>query len=961
MRDVLSDLRSSGASLFGQGSRLLKLRFAERSGIGEEALLPHRLKGEERLSQTYRYTLECLSPDVHLELKTLLGQAVEIVLLLPDGGARLLTGLVTAAAQNGADGGFARYTLTIEPALATLRERRNSRVFQDKSVPEIVATILDEHLAQNSAFTGAFHYRQQLTQTYPTRSYTLQYRETDLAFIERLLAEEGINTRYTHGPDPDTSIRQGQGSEGRSRDRQSSGQNSHEQNDGDDSETDTSGIPQHTLIFFDSAPAYQEDDPHSTIRYHRTDGVESSDAVDDWNGTRSIQSGHTQLASYDYQAVSTHVGEDATRTQSAPGDTSRNSGNGRNSKAGNSKTDSAGAAVAALTGGLEDYDPQGPYYGADPAEVERYAKLRQQRKDQISKTFTGQSTVRHLTPGDSFQLIDHPIHDQDNPEDRQFLVTGLTFEAENNLTPEAKQSLGGLLSASGNSANSASSATAAGTQNTPPYRNTLETVRRHVPVVPDYTRTAHQKPTAGGMTTATVVGPEGEEIFTDAHGRIKIQFHWQRTQDHPEGGADYDDHSSTWVRVAYPGAGAAWGDQYIPRIGQEVTVSFLENDIDRPLVTGVVYNGTHRPPTFSGAGKLPANKTLSGHKSKEYKGSRYNELLFDDSTGEIRTKLSTEHGKTQLNQGYLIHPRTEGKGEPRGEGFELRTDNHGAIRAAQGLFLTTEAQNGATGKQIARDHAQSQADAALELTKSLGEVATKQLADTIEHGPEKISPDNAKEEKTTQGHLKHHIDALKAWEAGTNTDKESKTKNDEQGRQPIMVLSAPAGISALTAQNLSLAAGTNLDQIAQRDTNQTSGRRWLHNVGQHISLFVNGVKDKISLKLIAAQGKVQMQAQHGEIEVTADQNINVTSCKRKITIPAQKEVLLTSGGAYIRIKDGRIELHCPGILSIKAANRVLEGPDAMFVPMPQFPNNVCKECLRAAMRSGSPFVAPASA
>jgi type VI secretion system secreted protein VgrG len=81
-----------------------------------------------------------------------------------------------------------------------------------------------------------------------------------------------------------------------------------------------------------------------------------------------------------------------------------------------------------------------------------------------------------------------------------------------------------------------------------------------------------------------------------------------------------------------PSAGATWGSQYIPRIGQEVVIDFIEGDIDRPLVTGVVYNGTHRPPTFSGAGSLPANKTLSGHKSKEYKGSRYNELLFDDST-----------------------------------------------------------------------------------------------------------------------------------------------------------------------------------------------------------------------------------------------------------------------------------------------------------------------------------------
>jgi len=162
MRDALSELRSTGASLFGQESRLLSLRFAESSGIAEEALLPHRVIGEERLSKNYRYTLECLSPDSHLELKSLLGQPIEIAILLPDGGSRLLTGIVTRAEQNGADGGFAKYTLTIEPALATLAHRRNSRVFQDKTVPQIVNTILDEHLANNPAFTGCFSHLDRL-------------------------------------------------------------------------------------------------------------------------------------------------------------------------------------------------------------------------------------------------------------------------------------------------------------------------------------------------------------------------------------------------------------------------------------------------------------------------------------------------------------------------------------------------------------------------------------------------------------------------------------------------------------------------------------------------------------------------------------------------------------------------------------------------------------------------------
>jgi type VI secretion system secreted protein VgrG len=386
-----------------------------------------------------------------------------------------------------------------------------------------------------------------------------------------------------------------------------------------------------------------------------------------------------------------------------------------------------------------------------------------------------------------------------------------------------------------------------------------------------------------------------------------------------------------------PSAGAAWGHQFIPRIGQEVLVDFLEGDIDRPVITGVLYNGSHPPPAFSGAGSLPGNKTLSGIKSKELQGGQYNELLFDDSPGEVRTKLSSEHGTTQLNQGYLTYPRADGKATPRGDGFELRTDRHGAIRAAHGLLLSTEAQNGAAGKQLARDGAQRQLDAALALSQSLGDVATAQLADTVETGPEAIQPDNSTGAKKTDGHLQHHVQALKAWEAGTNTDKESKTAKEQVGQQPLMILSAPAGLAATTDQSLTLAAGSNIDQVAQRDTQQTSGRRWLHNVGQHISLFVAGVKDTISLKLLAAKGKVQLQAQSDAMELTADKDVTVTSCKDSITIAAKEEILLNvGGGAYIRMSGGNIEVHCPGTVSVKGASHEMSGPDQIYRPLPQF-------------------------
>jgi len=391
-------------------------------------------------------------------------------------------------------------------------------------------------------------------------------------------------------------------------------------------------------------------------------------------------------------------------------------------------------------------------------------------------------------------------------------------------------------------------------------------------------------------------------------------------------------------------------------VGQEVLVDFIEGDIDRPVVTGVLYNGTHPTPTFSGAGALPANKTLSGIKSKEHHGEQYNELLFDDTPGEVRAKLSSEHGKTQLGQGYLIQPRQDGKGQPRGEGFELRTDQHGALRAGHGLLLSTEPQNGAAGKQLARDGAQSQLDAALGLAQSLADTAAAQLADTMETGPQEVSPDNAKGAKKLEGHLLQQAEALRAWEAGTNTDKEGKSTKEQAGQQPLLILSAPAGLAASSDNSLTLAAGSNIDQVAQRDTNQTSGRRWFHNVGQHISLFVAGVKDKVALKLIAAKGKVQMQAQSGPVEITADQDVTITACKGKVTIAAKDEILLTSGGGCIRLKGGDIEVHCPGVVSVKGAEHALSGPASLNSPRPSFKVNLCEMRAQSAAAGGDAVV-----
>ncbi|WP_246879400.1 type VI secretion system Vgr family protein [Chromobacterium violaceum] len=650
--------------------------------------------------------------------------------------------------------------------------------------------------------------------------------------------------------------------------------------------------PQVELAIFDDAHSLPSS-KLERVRFHRSDATEEEDGFTEWEAARQIVPGGTALASYDYKPVYALQSGDQSRIDQ-------------------------GQAGQSLQSSLTHYDAPGLYYASDEEQLGHYAALRQQANDLQAKSFSGTGSVRGLLPGEWFRLDEHPAHDSDAPASREFVVTGQSFQARNNLPADLAQHIGAE-------------------QDATPFTTSIQAQRRGIPLTPAYAGTAYAKPTSQGTQTATVVGPAGEEVHTDEQGRVKVQFHWQRPEEHLTIGAGMDDKSSCWLRVAMPNAGVGWGHQFIPRIGQEVLVNFIEGDIDRPLITGVLYNGSHPPPDFSGAGSLPANKTLSGIKSKEHQGGAYNELLFDDTPGEVRAKLSSEPGKTQLNQGFLAHPRSNGKAQPRGEGFELRTDQHGAIRAAHGLLLSTEAQNGAGGKQLAREHAQSQLQSAVALSQALAETATMQLADTMETGPDGIGEDNAKAGKKAKGHMQHQLDALAGWEAGTNTDKDGKTAKDQAGQQPQLILSGPAGIASLTEQSQTLAAGANLNLVAQRDANHTTGRRWIHNVGKHISLFVAGVVDKAAMKLIAAKGKIQIQAQSDAMEITADKDMTITSCKGFVHVAADQEILLACDGAYIRLQGGNIEVHAPGTISVKGASHEFSGPARVDAMLPRLP------------------------
>jgi type VI secretion system secreted protein VgrG len=831
-----SSLLADFASAFTQDRRLFSLRFSNASLDSE--LLPHTVSGEEHVSAPFRLAVECLASDMHRELKQLIGLGIDVAIRCGDGSERVLSGIVTAARQLGSDGGFARYGLTVEPAFAALKLHRNSRVFQDKSVPDIVGLILDEHLAANPVFAHCFRHRARLTHTYPPRNFCQQYRESDFAFIERLLREEGISYvfDFAHG-DSDVGL--------------------------------------HTLVLFDSG-ADLEPAPQTSIRFQRADATEADDTITGWHAHRQIGIGGVSLARFDYHGVYTQDGADHSRVDHG------DYGNG-------------------LIASLQHYDPRSLVLdykegGSNDSELNRHATLRQQASDLLTKTFYGNGVVRGLGAGQWFTLEQHPAHEDDSAADRQFVVLRHAFDARNNLPGEAETLAAGACDRAPRE-----TLDAAG------YRNQFDAVRKTIPIVPPYSQTQHDKPTARGTQTATVVGPAGEEIFTDSLGRIKIQFHWARAQDHDSGkhgaSAARDDFSSCWVRVMMPSAGAQWGHQFIPRIGQEVLVDFIEGDIDRPVVVRAIHNGQQTPPTFGNAGSLPANRTLSGIKSHEYKGSRHSEIIFDDTNNEIRATLSTEHGKTQLHQGYLIHPRSEGRGTPRGEGFELRTDNAGALRAAQGLLISTEPQPNAGGNQLDRTGAMTQLQAAQNLAQQLGATAKAQNANQPNPEP-----------KLDTDHL--------------------------QQKTPHLLLSGQGGFAATTPLSMVVASARNFDQVAQRDTHQASGRRWIHNVGESISLFVAGVQEKLkdTFKLIAAKGNILVQAQTGDVDITADKKINLTACKEKLTATAGQEFLLQSGGGYIRINNGNIEVHCPGTLSMKAARFVHEAGVEAIVQTPTMPS-----------------------
>jgi type VI secretion system secreted protein VgrG len=290
---------------------------------------------------------------------------------------------------------------------------------------------------------------------------------------------------------------------------------------------------------------------------------------------------------------------------------------------------------------------------------------------------------------------------------------------------------------------------------------------------------------------------------------------------------------------------------------------------------------------------------LAGIKSKEIEGIRYNQLRLDDTPGQINAQLSSEHGHSELNLGWLTHPRNDGTGEARGEGAELRSDLAVAVRGAQGVLISAAARQKASGKQLDRTELLGLVEALQGVQQQLSELSMTHHADD-----------------TDDKELKQLIAYLKEWESGSNTEK----GGTGTGGQPVVALSAPSGVAVTSQDNVAIGAQTHVDVISIGNTQLSVGRKLLARVSESISLFAH----RLGIKLIAASGKLELQTHADDIEVTSSKRIVLTATD-EIVLQAPK-LRFVAKGAQVDIGGGAITQQSSGDHTIKSSKFAHIGP-----------------------------------
>jgi type VI secretion system secreted protein VgrG len=309
---------------------------------------------------------------------------------------------------------------------------------------------------------------------------------------------------------------------------------------------------------------------------------------------------------------------------------------------------------------------------------------------------------------------------------------------------------------------------------------------------------------------------------------------------------------------------------------------------------------------------LPEQKTLSGIQSREFQAGRRNQLILDDTQNAIQAQISSDHDLSQLNLGYITRVNhIEGRKDFRGEGFELRTDGWGVVRAGKGLYATTYSRAGAFNHQKDFSEGVSGLGVAVSLHKDLGELSGK-------HGAHAYSDDVVP--------LCDDLQTQQSEVAGTGQ------KHSELEKAHVVV-SSSAGIASTAIGSHHIHTGCHAAVTAEKNITLAAGKSFLGSFLEKICLFAH----KAGVKIFAAMGKVEIQAQSDQIEITADKSVRIVSLKEKVEIAAVEEILLTAGGSYIRINKNGIEQGTAGKWEAGASDHVLTGPATHNEPMLNLP------------------------
>ena len=496
---------------------------------GVSALVFRSLRGREELGRLFEFQLELLSENAAIKLPDVVGQNLTVTAEFTDGRKRYFNGDVVQFRQitKKVDRYFC-YLATLRPKLWFLGLTSDCKIFQNKSAPDIIKEVLDEH--------GITDVTRSLSGTYNPREYCVQYNETDLDFISRVMEEEGIYYYFKH----------------------------------------ENG--KHTLVLSDSYSAHSAIAGESELPFREKKAGYDKDAIYDWDVTQRAASGKYAHTDYDFVKPRADL-----KSQSLINRTHAHAG-------------------------MEQY-AYSPGTYTETADGTAIAKTRVEELQAGWEIISGKTNAFHFAAGNLFTLKDYARADQN----REHLLTSAEYDLKMETSTAAGAGAGQQDSNVGVYFDCAF--TAIDSQR--PFRSACLTPR----------------PMVHGPQTAIVVGKQGEEIWTDQYGRVKVQFYWDRL-------GEKNENSSCWLRVSQPWAGKGWGAIALPRIGEEVIVEFLSGDPDRPIVTGRVYNAEQKVPY-----ELPTNQTQSGLKTrstKEGTAETFNELRFEDKKGEEQVYFHAE-------------------------------------------------------------------------------------------------------------------------------------------------------------------------------------------------------------------------------------------------------------------------------------------------------------------------------